>query len=213
MRIPRRSWSWSSSLAVRLLAAASSLAGCGQMGLEPVPELASDTGASGLAEAGGATSGTERCTYDGFPVLIHQATQDISDPMWPLFVYQARDVETLPFDELQITSYQGAPFYGPSTPGRYSLDGSNYGDCGLCVLLITDCTDGYSCDRVHFADRGSLEVVDFGDRSGQFRATLRDAVFREVEFDPATYWSTPVPGGDSWCVDELEIQVDTQLYY
>ena len=38
-------------------AAASAMSGCGQMGLEPVPELASDTGASGLAEAGGVPEG------------------------------------------------------------------------------------------------------------------------------------------------------------
>lgn len=195
------------------------LVACGQLGLEPVPGLESDTGASVEGELGGGSGmgadveGTQSCTHNGFPILIHQATQDISDPMLPLFQYQARDADTLPFDELQITSYQGAPFYGPSTPGSYSLDGSNYGDCGLCVMLVTSCNDGYQCDRVHLADQGTLEVVDFGERSGQFRARLRDVVIREVELDPYTYWSTPVPGGDTWCVDEIDIQVDTYVYY
>jgi len=210
--------------------------GCGQIGLEAVPGLDADMGmdtgvpvrgsAGGSPDGGG--SGTEdwddsgggsaaaepvECTHNGFPILMHQATQDLSDPALPYFQYQARDVDTLPFDELQINSYQGAPFYGPSTPGQYSLAGSNYGDCGLCVLLVTTCNDSYQCNRVHLADQGSLEVADFGDRTGQFRAVLRDAVFREVEIDPYTYWSTPVPGGDSWCVDEIDIEVATYLYY
>ena len=163
-------------------------------------------------EQGGAADPTE-CTHHDFPILIHQATQDLSDPSLPYFQYQARDTDRVPFDELQITSYQGAPFYGPSTPGQYSLEGSNYSNCGLCVLLITSCNDDYQCNRVHFADEGTLEVVDFGDRTGQFRAVLRDAVIREVELNPSTYESTPVPGVDTWCVDEIDIQVDTYLYY
>lgn len=192
---------------------------CGQMGLEAVQDLGADAleadtgGGTEEDERGGGASGSASCTHTDFPVLIHQATQDISDPTLPLFQYQARDVESMPFDELQITSYQGAPYYGPSSAGSYSLLDSNYGDCGLCVLLVTDCNDSYQCDRVHLADQGTLDVVDFGDRSGQFRATLRNAVIREVELDPTTYWSTPVPGGDTWCVDELEIEVNTYVYY
>jgi hypothetical protein len=34
---------------------------------------------------------------------------------------------------------------------------------------------------------------------------LRDAVFEEVTIDATTYTSTPVEGGDSWCIDELII--------
>lgn len=178
---------------------------------EPASEPAPD--AEPEDEAPQTEEPADDCTYDGFPILMHQATQDLSDPQLPLFRYQARDVDTMPFDELQITSFQGAPYYGPSSPGQYSLAGSNYVDCALCVVLITSCNDSYQCDRVHLADEGILEVVDFGDRSGQFRARLYDAVIREVEIDPYTYVSTPVPGGDTWCIDEIDIQVATYTYY
>lgn len=152
------------------------------------------------------------CTHDGFDILIHQATQDDSVPGQPMFMYQARDTDLAPFDELQILSYQAAPYYGPSTPGQYRLAGTNYADCGLCVLVVTDCDDGYSCDEVYFVSEGTLDVADFGAASGRFRAVLRDAVFLEVSIDPSTHETTPVPGGASWCVGEVDIDVSTYRY-
>ena len=152
------------------------------------------------------------CTYDRFPVAMHQATQDNSIPGEPMFIYQARNVDGVPFDELQILSYQAAPYNGPSSPGSYSLDGSNYADCALCVLLIGDCDDAYQCDQVFFVSEGTLDIQSLTDHGGPFRATLRDAVFQEVEIDPDTYETTPIPGGDVWCVGEVSIDLTTYLY-
>ena len=152
------------------------------------------------------------CTYDRFPVAMHQATQDNSVPGEPMFIYQARNVDGVPFDELQILSYQASPYNGPSSPGSYSLDGSNYADCALCVLLIGDCSDSYQCDQVFFVSEGTLNIQSLTDHGGPFRATLRDAVFEEVEIDPSTYETTPIPGGDVWCVDEISIDLTTYLY-
>ena len=152
------------------------------------------------------------CTYDRFPVAMHQATQDNSIPDQPLFIYQARNTDELPFDELQILSYQAAPYHGPSAAGSYSLAGSNYADCALCVLVIGDCSDSYQCDQVFFAAEGTLQVQSLSDHGGPFRATLTGAVFEEVSIDSDTYTSTPVPGGETWCIDEISIDVSTYLY-
>ena len=149
------------------------------------------------------------CTREGFDILIHQATQDDSVPSHPLFMYQARDTDITPFAELQLISYQAAPYHGPSSPGRYPLSGLNYADCGLCMLLVTNCSDGYSCDEVFFIEDGTLDVVDFGQGSGRFQATIRDAVFAEVEIDPSTYESRPIPGGERWCIQDIGIDVAT----
>lgn len=157
----------------------------------------------------GADPAAPACTREGFDILIHQATQDDSVPGQPLFLYQARDTDTTPFAELQVISYQAAPYYGPSTAGRYPLSGLNYADCGLCMLLVTGCSDGYSCDEVFFIEDGILDVTDFGQSSGRFRATIRDAVFTEVEIDPSTYESRPIPGGERWCVQDIGIDVAT----
>ena len=158
------------------------------------------------------TEGPVECTYDRFPVAMHQATQDNSVAGQPMFIYQARNTSNSPFDELQILSYQAEPYYGPSEAGDYSLAGSNYADCALCVLVIGDCNDSYQCDQVFFASEGTLQIDRLNDSGGPFRATLVDAVFEEVSIDAATYRSTPVPGGETWCIDEVSIDVSTYLY-
>ncbi len=150
------------------------------------------------------------CTYTGFPALLHQAILDDTDPTHPLFTYQARDSEYAPFNELQIASYQAEPYFGPSAPGSFSLTGSNYSDCALCVVLITDCDEQYSCDQVFFADVGTVDVWSIGAAGSNFTATLSNVVFQEVEIDATTYVSTPVPGGDTWCVDGFQIDLVTQ---
>lgn len=168
----------------------------------------SEDGGSGGAGTGGEPT-EPACTRVGFDILIHQATQDDSVPGQPLFMYQARDTDTVPFAELQVISYQAAPYHGPSTAGRYPLSGLNYADCGLCMLLVTGCSDGYSCDEVFFIEDGILDVADFGQTSGRFQATIRNAVFAEVDIDPSTYESRPVPGGERWCVQDIGIDVAT----
>ena len=150
------------------------------------------------------------CTYEGFPALLHQATIDEADPLHPLFLYQARDSEAAPFNELQVASYMAEPYFGPSSPGTYSLEGSNYATCALCVVLVTGCDDGYSCDTVFFADAGTVDIVAMGDVGTPFSAVLEDVVFQEVSLNPTTYESTPVPGGDTWCVDGFTMDLTTQ---
>jgi len=156
---------------------------------------------------------TTSCTYEGFPALMHQAILDDTDPTHPLFTYQVRDSEYAPFDELRLTSYQAEPYYGPSTPGSYSLAGTNYADCALCAVLITDCNDEYSCDTVFFASAGEIDIWSMGGAGSTFSATLNDVVFQEVTIDANTYVSTPVAGGDTWCVDGFVIDLVTQGPY
>ena len=44
-------------------------------------------------------------------------------------------------DFVVVESYQGAQYNGPTAPGTYQLDGSNYADCGLCVLVYKGCVE------------------------------------------------------------------------
>lgn len=178
------------------------------------PESADDDDSTGgqVGDDDDSTDTPEQppCTYTGFPALLHQAVLDDTDPTHPLFTYQARDSEYAPFDELRVASYQADPYYGPSSPGSFSLAGSNYADCALCVVLVTDCDEQYSCDQVFFADLGTVDVWAMGSAGTNFTATLSDVVFQEVEIDQTTYVSTPVPGGDTWCVDGFQIDLVTQ---
>jgi hypothetical protein len=151
------------------------------------------------------------CTYDAFPVQMNQATQNNGDPSRPLFVYQGRNNASAPFDEIQIASYQGEPYNGPRSPGTYSLDGNNYEDCALCMLLIMDCDEQYACNTVFFADEGDLEVTSMSANGGRFTALLNKVVFREVTIDSSTYESKPISGGKTWCLNGLSVDVDTQV--
>ncbi|MDG1483633.1 MAG: hypothetical protein P8R54_28845 [Myxococcota bacterium] len=177
--------------------------------------MGSNGGGSGSGDNGGggtASSDEQGCTYNQLQVNLQQATQDNSNPSQPLFAYQARTSESPPFDAMQILSYQASPYFGPAQPGTYDLSGMNYADCGLCVLLLGDCFASNQCDQVFFVSEGTLDIDVLSGNGGPFRATLRDAVFEEVTLDPSTYTSTPVAGGERWCLDEVTINAPTELY-
>ena len=161
------------------------------------------------AGAGAATGGS--CTQNDFAVAIHQATQNNQDPTRPWFLYQARTTDTSPFTELQIMSFQADPYFGPSGPGTFDLSGLNYTDCALCMLVLQECDDEYYCDKGFFIESGTLQVNQMNQFGGSFNGSLINARFVEVTIDPETYQSTPVPGGESWCVDRLDIDVSAYL--
>ncbi len=152
------------------------------------------------------------CTIDGFDTVIHQAIQDNQNPDQPLFFYQARTTDTAPFDELRILSYQADPYDGPTGPGSYDLAGMNYADCSLCVLVIENCTDDYMCDKVYFAAEGTLDVERLSMSGGPFIGSLSGVVFQEVTIDADTFESRPVSGGDTWCVDAMDIELPVQIF-
>ncbi len=143
----------------------------------------------------------EECTYLDFPAVMEQAVVDLREPNQPMYVYQARDTDTSPFDEMRMMSFQAAPYNGPSGPGNYSLAGSNYADCSLCLLVLAGCSEDYSCDTTFFADEGNLRIDAMAGPEQPFAATFSGVVFREVSIDSETFESTPVAGGATWCVD------------
>lgn len=219
------SLSWLRMLPLALMMGA---VACGDLGLEPYgnpalgsagedaggpggPGMGGDDGSSSNPNGGGfsdnedTNSSASECSHSLFPIDQDQATLDASNPSQPFFAYQARTGEYPPFDVLQILSYQGAPYNGPDTPGTYDLSGMNYADCGLCLLLLSECNNEYQFDQLFFISEGTLEIESISPGGGPFRARLRDAVFEEVTIDTATYTSTPVEDGDAWCIDELFI--------
>ena len=164
---------------------------------------------SSSGSSGGSTGPS--CTNTDFPIAIHQATQHNEDPARPMFLYQARSTDGSPFTEMQIMSFQADPYFGPSAPGTYDLSGLNYADCALCMMVLQQCDDEYHCDKGLFIESGTLEVNQLSLSGGSFNASLVNARFVEVTIDPETYQSTPVAGGESWCVDRLDIDVSTYL--
>jgi len=90
---------------------------------------------------------------------------------------------------------------GPTTPGVYDLQGYNYQECGLCVLLGDDCVDG-NCATIYYAHQGTVEILsaDVSD-NGSVSVALKDVVFTEVTISD-DYVSTPVEDARTWCVDQ-----------
>jgi hypothetical protein len=156
-------------------------------------------------EAGSKRVGPEQalgptCDRQGHTAAVDHAEQKAGKSI-PYFVYLAYSTVESPYDVLMIESYQGDPYGGPSSPGSYDLAGTSYTDCGLCVLAGADCM-GMRCNRAFLATAGTLEVTRWEGVGGRFTGTLQDVVLTEVTIHPETFVSTPVEGGETWCLDE-----------
>jgi hypothetical protein len=95
--------------------------------------------------------------------------------------------------------------YGSATtPHTFAFPGENYLDCHTCAVILTDCVQG-DCARRFLVQSGTLVVTTLDTNSGSYAATLEDIVAIESIIDPATSISTPVPGGETWCLDQHSI--------
>jgi hypothetical protein len=54
-----------------------------------------------------------------------------------------------------------------------------------------------------------MDVTENGGTGGTFTAELADLRLIEVDVDDATYRSTPVVGGDVWCIEFLDVSGTT----
>jgi hypothetical protein len=105
-------------------------------------------------------------------------------------------------DFVVVESYQGAPYNGPSAPGIYELDGSNYSNCGLCVLVYKGCSEssnGLQCQKYFYAEQGTVQINELGGAGSTFDVELQNMELVEVTID-STFTSVPVPSGENWCV-------------
>ena len=146
----------------------------------------------------------ESCTFNGFTPAVSQTTLDDANPSQSRLVHRSVNVAAYPNDEFQLVSFQGAPYYGPSEPGNYDVADLNMSDCGLCVVLLADCSET-SCRQTFFPRSGTVSVLALDGVGSNFSIVMRDVVMEEVTVDPSTYVSTPVAGGDTWCLDNVRI--------
>lgn len=207
-----------------------SMAGCSN-GLDSYGSLSGDAGGDGTTEQTGdpgddpVDPGAENESGDDpvdsptndacdgeFNPAGQRALLDDRDPSHPLFIFQATTAVTGLADVMEIQSYPGDPYYGPNGPGSWSLDGANFQDCSLCLLIYAGCDD-VACDAVYFADEGEVDISSMSGIGSIFEAELVNVVFREVLIDDQTWESTPVVGGDELCLDGLTINAQTVSMY
>ena len=216
--------SWASIIMVSGLGLAS---GCGQIHLSAYGNLGDtgtfndvfseeeedEAGGTGLGEPDEDTDDSPEeaetpvpeCTHEGFDSVATQTTLNETNPAQVKFVHRSVNVTGYPNDELQFVSFQGHPYNGPATPGTFSVEGLNTADCGLCLVLLNNC-NGPECEKTFFARSGTVRVESIQGVGGQFQARLIDVVLEEVKVDSQTYRSTPVSGGETWCLDEVVLE-------
>lgn len=135
------------------------------------------------------------CDKNGFTAISQAFEKE------PEFAHlMAQSSPNGPFDALSIEIYTSSDYTGGATgPGTYSLADSNYATCANCVVLRQGCGPS-GCDRIFYADVGSLVITEYDAKGEHFRGYLDQVIAREVKIDANTYLSTPVEGGKTWCL-------------
>jgi len=120
--------------------------------------------------------------------------------------YSSTD-NTAPIDSLSIELYASGSYTGATTTGTYTLAGHDYASCSNCVLVRAGCTES-GCAKTFFADVGDLVITQWDAAGGRFKANLVGVTAKEVTIDPDTFASTPVAGGETWCLDGLTVDAE-----
>ena len=134
------------------------------------------------------------CDNNGFTAVSESATYYTGSQY---LVYGALSSASAPKDQMIIEIDQSS---GPSTPGTYTLTDENYADSVLSVLIYADCDGSMNCSKIFLADSGTLDITSIGGVGSTFAGTLSNVNMVEVTIDPGTFVSTPVPGGQTWCI-------------
>jgi hypothetical protein len=145
---------------------------------------------------GGGTAPEEvTCEKNGIEVISTEVTVEE-------YGLQIRAVtaEAAPIDNLIIRLYAGRAT-APQETGTIVMDGVNYKDCGLCPLIMSECTERGACVKSYYASRGEIDIESMSDN--RFTATLRNLVFDHVTVNEGL--SIPVEGGDQWCINDFQI--------
>ena len=125
--------------------------------------------------------------------------------------YDGWSSDSDPFDSMSLELFFGAG--APTAAGTYPLASTaaeqDYYSCSTCVLFAADCTDGGGCEKFYFPTGGTLELTSVADAVGEaITGTITDLELVEVTIDE-TYHSTPVTGGETWCVDSYSFDATT----
>ncbi len=141
------------------------------------------------------------CDHNGFTAAGHYATRYPAGSGNAL-VYNGLTGTTPPVDVIAVELYYD--FGGSTTPGTFALAGTteeaNYATCGTCVLVRSGCDASGACTKYFFQTGGTLTTTAHGEVGGQFTGTMTGVTLEEVTINSSTFESTPVPGGEGWCI-------------
>lgn len=138
------------------------------------------------------------CTIENFGLSFELAEYYSAEEY---FLYSGDNGDTAPFDTLYLEIY-GASTLGPVD---FTFTGENYDACSTCLTIEANCTDG-TCTQTFLVREGTLSISAAATtQDAPFQATLSNLVLDQVTIDSETSTSTPVAGGDVWCIDQIDI--------
>ena len=144
------------------------------------------------------------CDHEGFEVEGDVSAYDVEPQLLVYSAYQPTEARAN-YLSLELWGRLGAP----TTPGTYEITDAGYDTCATCVLVVTECDD-QGCERMFLAQAGELVLTQVGVVGDTLAGELHDVAMVEVDFDPDTWATTPIPDGESWCVDTLSFDKPIQ---
>lgn len=129
-----------------------------------------------------------------------------------VLTFSARNSESFPTNYLRLVADNRNQMGGPSAPGEYDLAYDNVKQGGLWAVVLRNQTDtGF--ERLLVPVEGTVELVQFGKDQQEFTAIIHDGIFTEATLNDETGAVTHVPGGENWCMDDVELVSDVSITY
>jgi len=165
------------------------------------------SGGSGGAAGGGGEGGAAACDRNGI-TTNHESGLAFS-PFTDVLVYNGWSAPQDSGDLLIVELW--FKYGATSTPHSHVFTSENYSTCHTCVVLKTGCQDS-DCQRTFLVQSGTLNVTTLDGGNNVIAGTVADLVATEVTIDPSTAVSTPVSGGETWCVPNHAFQATFNVF-
>ena len=154
------------------------------------------------ADAASDSDGDGACTHQGFLAMSTTAETSLATEGGFLYL-AAADSLAEPANVFGLELLLNQRETGP-----YDFTSENYATCERCVRIDAGCTNEGGCDTIFLVNAGRMDIIAWEDPGGHFTVTFTDLHAIEVTVAaemPMT--STPVDGGETWCIDELTVDV------
>lgn len=151
-------------------------------------------------------------------VTLYGEYEDGEGEAWEFWIWEGViEGETL-WPPVTLVQVEVWPEHGgPGEPGTYEISEGSYAECGLCMLVREGCTpdDGVAlCERDYLAISGTVEIDEMGAPGEMISGTVTEAYLVEarIDWDSGDFESTPVEGGATWCIGEMELETGVSMY-
>jgi len=161
-----------------------------------------DGGASD--DAGATADGGGACSRTGFVSSASTTTYGLDDELQKSkWVFEGQDGVAAPNNRVDVENW--VAFGGHDVPGTYAITAAetDYSTCGFCLVIHQDCTGTSTCAKTFMpTGQGAFTLGALGTTDGaHFAGSLEGVVMQEVTIAKDTLVTTPVPDGETWCLD------------